>query len=458
MRDIVLFVIIAASLPVALVQPYLGVLIYSWISYMNPHRLTYGFMQDFPVAIGVAVATSIGWLLTKDRKSVPMTGTTWLLIIFTLWCSFTTIFALMPDPAQAKWIQFLKIMFMTFLTLSLMRTRERMQLLIWTICVSLGFYSIKSGIFVLLTGGSSTVWGPDKSMIGDNNAFALAILMTIPLMRYLHLTTTHKWLRLGLAGAMGLSVVSVLGSYSRGALLGLMVLAVYFWLKSPRKVAIGIVGAIVLVGAISFMPEKWTDRMNTIETYQTDESAQGRFDAWTYAYKVALMRPITAGGFNAFTDDELFMRMVPTAVKARAAHSIYFEVLGEHGFIGLFMFLAIGFATFRNGQWIRRAVRKRPDLERAKHLGAMVQVSLAAYATSGAFLNMAFFDLFWHLVAIAIINRWLTERELAGEPKTEPVPATASLLPARSRRPEPAYAPVSFLRARGERKAKTLTS
>ena len=417
MRDIVLFLIVAGAVPVSLIQPYIGVLAYSWVSYMNPHRLTYGFMYEFPIAMAIGAATGLGWLLVRERKSIPMTATTWLLVVFTLWCSFTTIFAIMPVEAQSKLINFIKIMFMIFVTLSLMRTRERLQLLVWVIVISLGFYGIKTGLFTLMTGGGSRVYGPGGSMLEENNAFGVGMLMVIPLMRYLQMTTPSRWVFFGLAGAMVLTVVAVLATYSRGALIGLAILAGYFWWQSRRKVVIGVLGAAVLAGGVAFMPDQWTDRMHTLETYEQDQSAQGRFDAWTFAYRIAVDRPITAGGFNAFMDGKTFLSYVPEAPTGRAAHSIYFEVLGEHGFIGLALFLAIGFTTLRNGRWVSRMTRGHPELDRARSLGAMMQVSVAGYAASGAFLTLAFFDLFYHLVAISVLNRWLTRQELSSQVK-----------------------------------------
>lgn len=453
MRDIILALIVAGAVPVSLIQPYIGVLVYSWISYMIPHRLTWGFMHDAPVAMLIGAATGVGWLMTRERKSVPMTGAMWLLVAFTLWCTFTTFFAILPSAATPKLVQFLKIMFMIFVTLSLIQSRKRLQLMVWVIVGSLGFYGMKSGLFTLASGGSSRVYGPG-GMIEENNAFGVVMLMTIPLMRYLQITTPNKWVYLGLAGAMPLTLVAVLGTHSRGALVGLSILAAYFWWKSHKKVIFGIIGAAVLAGAITFMPDSWTNRMKTIETYEQDGSAQGRFDAWKFGYLIALAKPITGGGFNVFWDNDTFLAYVPEAPQGRAAHSIYFEVLGEHGFIGLAMFLGIGFLTLRNGRQVERMTRGRPELAQARALGAMVQVSVVGFAASGAFLTLAFLDLYWHLVAIAMINRTLTQQEVSqsAEQRADAAPAGARLgAPALAGAPAAAGQRVSFLRPRGER-------
>ena len=103
--------------------------------------------------------------------------------------------------------------------------------------------------------------------------------------------------------------------------------------------------------------------------------------------------------------------------------------MGEHGFIGLALFLLLLWLAFRNGTWIKKNAASREDLRWAADLGAMVQVSLVGYAVGGAFLGMAYFDLYYHLAAISLLTRLQVEKALAedGVAVTTPaaVPTTA---------------------------------
>jgi probable O-glycosylation ligase (exosortase A-associated) len=87
------------------------------------------------------------------------------------------------------------------------------------------------------------------------------------------------------------------------------------------------------------------------------------------------------------------------------AHSIFFEVLGEHGFVGLALFLLLGVMTWRTASWIIRHARGDPQKRWAADLAAMVQVSLVGYASGGAFLGLAYFDFYYTLVATVILIR-----------------------------------------------------
>ena len=147
--------------------------------------------------------------------------------------------------------------------------------------------------------------------------------------------------------------------------------------------------------------------MGTIETYDEDASAMGRIEAWTLAWQVATSN-FMGGGFDALV-----------VLGSRDVHSIYFEVLSEHGFVGLFLFLSILAFTWLSAGWIIRRAKKHADLKWAENLARMLQVSGVAYCTSGAFLGLAYFDFIYLLVAITVATRQLVAQHIAG---LEPVP------------------------------------
>ena len=423
LRDFLVTLIIFGSLPIILAKPHVGVLVWTWLAYMNPQRFTWGFAYDFRFSLIVGVVTILAWLFSREPKRLPSTPVIVLLVLFTLWICVTSLTALVPDQAYIKWTWVMKMLLMTYITLFLMQDRDRLNALIWVIVVSVGFFGIKAGIFVLLTGGQWLTYGPPGTFLGSNNALALALIMVLPLMRYLQLQTERTWVRWGLAGAMFLSLFSVLASYSRGAAVALVAMLLVLWIKSRRRALVAALVVALMVVGIFFMPEKWTDRIRSIEHYEQDSSAQGRFDAWRFAFNLAKARPIVGGGFEVYGDDALFFRYSPGATKSRSFHSNYFEVMGEHGFVGLALYLALGAAAFLTGTWVSRRTRNHPDLGWARDLAVMTQVSLVGYAVGGVFLNKAYFDLYYHLVTILVLTRVLVARELAERAKevTSPI-------------------------------------
>ncbi|HQR12760.1 MAG TPA: putative O-glycosylation ligase, exosortase A system-associated, partial [Casimicrobiaceae bacterium] len=197
MRDFLVTAIVLASLPVIVFwRPYVGALMWVWISMMNPHRLTYGFAFEFPFAMIIAIATLVGLLFANQRKNLPMTPITGLMIVFVAWMSITSLFALQPlDPVYGVWSQVMKTQLMLFVTMMLIRGRKQIDQLIWAIVISVGFFGVKGGIWTVLTGGVDRVWGPPGTFIEGNNELGLALAMLIPLMYYLAATSTRKWVK-----------------------------------------------------------------------------------------------------------------------------------------------------------------------------------------------------------------------------------------------------------------------
>ncbi|HTS21114.1 MAG TPA: putative O-glycosylation ligase, exosortase A system-associated [Casimicrobiaceae bacterium] len=401
MRDIALTAFIFATLPFILFRPYLGVLMWTWIGFMNPHRLTWSFAYDMPFAMIVALVTLVGLLMSREPKKIPWTRETVLLLVFLLWVMATTINALYDDLAWPHFNQFWKILLMVYVTIMVMQSKERINLLVWVIALSIGFYGIKGGIFTIAHGGVYHVRGPEGSFIGGDNEMGLALIMTVPLLRYLQLTAGNLWARAGLTAAMVLCAIAAVGTQSRGALLGLVAMAAFLWLKSRNKLFTAVLGALAVALVLTVMPQEWYDRMNTIRDYQSDASAMGRINAWTMAYNLALHRPL-GGGFDCF-HDYTFALYSPNPGDVHDAHSIYFEVLGEHGFVGLGIFLLLGLMVWLTASWVIRRTRRDRDKRWIGDLAAMIQVSLIGYASAGAFLGLAFFDYYYTLIALVVL-------------------------------------------------------
>ncbi|QSA98575.1 putative O-glycosylation ligase, exosortase A system-associated [Methylococcus sp. EFPC2] len=418
MRDIFVSVIVFGLLPRIVFRPDIGILLWCWLSYMNPHKLSWGFAHDFPFAMLVALAILGGLLIWKEPKKIPWSPVTVILVIFVVWMFVTTVFAVNTGSAWAQWNKVWKIQLMTVVTMMVMNTRWRLETMLWVIALSLGFYGVKGGIFTVLTGGGYRVWGPGGSFIAGNNEIGLALIMTIPLLRYIQLTARRLWIRHGMTAAMVLSMFSIIGTQSRGAFLGMGAMSLFLAVKSRNKVLLILLLLIAIPAIVSFMPDSWHERMSTINTYQKDESALGRINAWWMAFNSAKVRPF-GGGFECFLDRVFFATYAPIPWDVHDAHSIYFEVLGEHGFIGLGLFLSFGLAAWHMGSSIIRDAKKQDSMRWMSDMAAMIQVSLVGYAASGTFLGLAYFDLMYNLVAILVVLRTLADKQLA-----EPAMAT----------------------------------
>ncbi len=275
---------------------------------------------------------------------------------------------------------------------------------------SVGFYGIKGGIWTILAGGGGgRVWGPPGSMIEDNNGLGLALVILVPFMYYLYQVTSKKYVRWGLLVGGMLTCISVFGSQSRGAFLSLVAMTFFLALKSKRPLLMSLLLIGMLSTSVLFMPESWTSRMQSIQTFEQDGSAMSRIYTWKTLLNLALDRPFVGGGFR--TDNALVFSLYgPGNIgdyiggQILVAHSIYFEALGEHGFPGLLFYLLLGFCTWRKAGKLARQTRDDPEFGSwVPLLMRMVQVSLVGFSVGGAFLSLTHFDLPYYIVSYVIL-------------------------------------------------------
>ncbi|HEX8784949.1 MAG TPA: putative O-glycosylation ligase, exosortase A system-associated [Telluria sp.] len=426
MRDALVFLAVFGSLPFIFKRPAVGAMVYAWLSLMNPHRLTYGAAYDFPFAMIVAAATLFSMLISKERKDLPANSFVFMLFVFAAWMTLTSFFALEPDLVWPEWERVMKTFGMVLITMSVVRSERDIKELVWVIAMSLGFFGLKGGIFTVASGGSSHVFGPDDSYISDNNALALALVTVLPMIWYLQQQSKQRYLRIGLTGLVAATLIAAAGSYSRGALVAGGAMLTFLWLKSRSKVRTGIVLLMIAPLVYLVMPHQWFARMDTIDNYQADDSALGRINAWGFALNIAKSH-LMGGGYKVFTP-RLFFLYAPEPTNHHAAHSIYFQVIGEHGFIGVTLFLILMVCAWRNGSRILALCKNRPEWRWASDLAAMGQVSMIGFAVGGAFLTLAYYDLIYYIVAtLAVTERLLKERlalerkAVAGSVRTAPL-------------------------------------
>jgi probable O-glycosylation ligase (exosortase A-associated) len=417
LRDLFLIVFVFGSLPWMLAKPYVGILFWCWLGYMNPHRLSWGVAYNLPFSQVVALTTMVGLIFSKEPKRIPLTGLTITWLLFIIWMNITTVYAMYPDIAYEQYIKVMKIQLMTFLTIVLMGSKEKLHMLLWVIVLSLGFYGVKGGIFTIIHGGEFRVWGPPGSFVEDNNGLAISLIMMLPLVKYLRSITENRWVRQGLLIAMFLMSVSVVGSYSRAALISGLSMASFLWVKSKSNKVITLMAIAILIPFLYlFMPQTWHDRMTSIYTTneegQYEGSAQSRIFAWKMILNLANHRPLGAG-FSPW--EPMTYRLYSDDVRSNsgmAAHSIYMSPLAEHGWIGLILFVSILLMAWRTGSWVICHCRGDPELEWLDNLTRMVQLALIAYCTGGTFHQMTYYDLPWDMIAIIVLSKALLQKRI----------------------------------------------
>ena len=418
-RGIVLLIFFLASLPVCFVRPFYGILLWTIVAFLNPQsfiwRTAYtGFVSTFPWAMAVAIPTLIGlplfcrgWMRRLAVREVLLLVALWVWFTITSVVSANTpLFQHHADDTWYRWDFVSKVFLMTLVTIAVVDNFEKLRVLVMVMAGCFGFFVLKALPFMILTGGTFRLYGPERSMVADNNDLGLAFNMTLPLFFFLAQNESRRWLKWFYAFLGMITVPAIFFTYSRGALVGLVVVFGLMFLQWKRRFILIPVVTVAALIAMLFAPEAWKERMDPMRPDAVDGSARSRLNSWTFSLRLANDYPIAGGGFETFTQP-LFDRYAPNPIDVHGPHSIYFGVLAEHGYIGLLLYLSLILSCFAGTSRVIKLARLHRD-QLVLNYGNMFRFSLVAFLVSGAFLGRAYFDYFLAIVACMTILRRLS--------------------------------------------------
>ncbi len=430
MRDLLFAGVWALLLPLNFAAAHVGVLLWVWVALLSPNEMLYGFMGAVPFNKIVAIITLALVFLQKDKKDVYLDTVSWLLILFaaSITMSWANSIISVPD-GDALYEKALKIIVLALTITAVMTTRHRIHLLVMIITVSYGFVGVTEGLMSIASGGGHKILGTGS--IGDNNSVATTMLMIIPLLFYLAKYSAVAVVRMGFWTVLGLCLVTVVMTFSRGGFVGLLVLAAFTIKNTRNKFASFAIVATAGLLVFELAPESWFARLSTMENAGNDSSFMGRVVAWKVSLLIALDHPFFGGGMHAVQrllvwstyKESLhrvnFVTTPPPDDIPHAAHSVYFELLGDLGFTGLILFLAIITITYWNCTRIGRMSRGNPSLAWADDLSRMLQISIVVYLVTSAALSMGYFELVYVLIGLISRCRRTVEMTLAARAVSE---------------------------------------
>lgn len=446
MRDLLLVGFLFVAIYYAFKRPYLGVAAWVWIALTAPANWAFGFSQDFRLNLTIVLVTALAYVFVQKQKSFKLGGIGMLVILFCFWTFITTLFNNNSSPSYVWYIftEFLKVAALFFFLVLIVRKRLHIDTIIWALILSVSSYAGMEAVKFILSGGGHKVVGRAGIMI-DRNDLAVAINMCIPFIVYLIQSSKHRLIRHGLWLLLGLNVIAIIGTGSRGGFIGLAILALAFWWRSKHKLIWLLLAALVLPVAYQYTPEQWRERQSTIQTAATEDgSFIGRLWAWKISSMIARDDPLTGGGFRAVTDPILWHSYAPytpvfgpietpeiPADKApKAAHNVYFQVLGDHGVVGFIIFMLLLLSTFLASNRSLKLMRKHKN-DWGIQLCSALYLSLIGYAVTGANVSLAYFDLAYTLYGlIAVVS--LRRQELLSEHSDHDVVKVTGLQPAKA--------------------------
>lgn len=419
MRDLVVFAIVMLMLPSSIRRPFVGLLLFSWLAYMRPQDLCWGFARSMRMSFFVGFAMFLGWWANEQgaRRFARWDARTLLMTALAFLVTLSYAFAEhQNDYTNQYFVEFLKIVLIALFTTAQVDTRERLRLLLWTIAVSLGFFGVKNGLLGILAGGRPILRGPG-GMLEDNNDFALAMVMNLPLLWYLGRLDGRRWVvRLTMAAAL-LSVVTIVLTHSRGAFLALTATTLWMAWRSGQIVRAGL-GLAAAAGAFLLLaPESVIERLSSIGDSK-EASANARLTAWATAMRMVGDNPLLGVGLRNFQPryKEYSVVPLPPDGTTYVAHNSYLQIWAESGSIAFVVYLLLLASVFFACARVHRATVLRPDLGWASVYARMMEATTVGFLVGAFFLNRGHFDLIYHWLALVTSLTLIVGAELRAAP------------------------------------------
>jgi probable O-glycosylation ligase (exosortase A-associated) len=259
--------------------------------------------------------------------------------------------------------------------------------------------------------------------VSDGNDFAWSLMVFSPYALYLAAESTKMSAKLLYLAAYSMMLYGVLGTGSRGASIALACALMYYLFTGKRKGLAVLVLVALGIGVLMFAPSLYLERMASIKDYEQDSSAQQRLTAWKAAIHMAWDHPLGVGVNNFSSAYGRFYRQIYSdpyrykGMRWTSAHSIYFMILGEYGFLGLALLLLLVSSMFFGSDRRRRlAAGFEGELTYDTRFFAVLNMSLIGWAMCGIFLGGVNYPHIYLLLAITL-RGWAAFANDTGESK-----------------------------------------
>ncbi len=445
MRSLFVVILIAIGFTGSIFSRHIGLLTYVWFSLFRPVDWIYWNLVPFRLSLVSGLLLLVPSLLSGILPNLthPLSLMTALMLGITLVAQTTSY--LNPDWG---WVdQFARLVVVSTLAVSLLTTRERISQFVAVMAGSFAFFSAKAGVVALVSGGVQFSEGQAGTFV-DNNGYAMAVNMAIPLMAVTGTTLAGKHIpylkqiRLGFLLAIPLSVFTVIGTMSRAGLLALGTLALILALLQRRPLlwTAGLAVAGILTYNFAPMPEGYLERVETITTYREigEGSALSRLHFWRIAVKMAAANPLGVGlrQYDRAYDDH--DDSGGAYGFTRAVHNSHLQVLSELGYAGFALWILTFLYALASGLRIRFTAAKLPGLtdeERTFYvsMATALVASMCAFIVGGTFIAAASNELTWLTFAgLAALQREFQARVRALVPaRTQALRAAPAMPPPR---------------------------
>ena len=398
---------------------YWAMCLYLVFEYVRPQQLI-GPLNALPVGQIVLGAALLGHLFSGRWFAMKGSGS-WLLLVFTAVIVLSSLTAADPSVAIGQWRLWFSWIAVYFLIINVVNSEQR--LVVFTVVLA-------DGQLLHVAGGCKAIRATRLHVCGLGRDWSPGLVQQLGGIwhRDVHVPCCRMAVlpgRSALSNEMAQAVcllmpltaiLGIIGSSSRGALLGLGALGVWLLLRTKHRVR-SAVGVAVLAGAVwLIVPQEFKERFSAAGE---DYTSQTRETYWRHGLEMAREHPVLGIGYGNWLTYYSKHYVDPTAHwydpegRVQVSHNIFIQCMAELGYVGLGAFLLLILATLRLNYHTRRLARAGPGAVGRASRPSWLTAStgrLISYLVCGFFVTVLYYPFFWINFAFTVALNAIARR------------------------------------------------
>jgi probable O-glycosylation ligase (exosortase A-associated) len=395
---ILIYVVAGLGSIAALRKPMIGLFIYVAFATLRPQGI-WGWAGDLSgISLIVGVATLAGWLFKGfgSRQLGRGKGIVIALVVFFVWAAFSAVQATNKDVAYDSLTTMAKFVMPFMIGVTILETEEHSRWMLWVIVLSMGYVGFEMNLAYLK--GYNLAGEGFAGM--DNNCFGVALVSTVGPGLALVMGAKKWWERILGSVSVALMLHTILLTFSRGALVGLLVVGATAFVLMPKRPKYLAALALAAVLAVRFTGPQLAERYASAFASEGDRdaSAESRVDLWRDCFNLALSRPLFGVGPANFAvvSHELGW------TEGKQAHSVWMQTLAEAGFPGvaaLFAFFALAIVKL----WPLARMKQTPETRYTIAVATGIITSIVGFMVAGQFVSLAGLEIPYYTTMVGVV-------------------------------------------------------
>lgn len=417
LRTLLFVVITIVAIVAALRSPFGALIAYLWFAMFRPQEWVWIDITSLHLSLVFGILL-VGRSLLSGVLPDLRHRMSWGILLFLATGLVAQLHATRPEIGWA-WIDyFARLTVLVLFVVALVNSFQRFMYAVMVVALSLGYYTAKAGLASLLGGGVRFSAGLAGAFV-DNNAFALAGVMILPLLWALARNVppdwcARRWILRGYMLAIPMSTFAVISTFSRGGLLALVSSLLIFVAlqRRPMRAFVSMAVVCVVIAAVVPLPAGYEDRAGTILSYEEvgESSALSRLHFWKVAWDMSVDNPLGVGMRNFDVTYNKYDFLDGKYGRSRAVHNSHLQVLAEQGFVGfsvwIWLFWTAITACLRMRQMADSQLADTPEGQFIWDMATALVVSMVGFLVGGTFIALALNDLTWIMFGfVAALDR-----------------------------------------------------